>query len=68
VGAARERFERAIELAPERLSARLALAPLLLAAGEREAAIRQLETARALDPSNEAVLQALRKLSGDGAR
>jgi len=60
--AARPRLERAVELAPERVSARLTLAQALVATGEREAAVRQLEAARAIAPANRRVLEALARL------
>ena len=65
--AARPRLERAVELAPERVSARLALAQALLATGERDAALRQLEAARELAPSNRNVLETLVRLRESGA-
>lgn len=60
--AAQAHFARAVELSPGRVSARLALARLLLRAGEREAALAQLEAAGRLAPDDPAVREARRAL------
>ena len=65
---ARAYFERVVELAPGRVPARLALAKLLLRAGDRQAALAQLAAASRLAPNDPAVRQAQQGLAGERVR